>query len=292
LILIDPPRWPAHGTLFSHLVSDSSLDELHLFAAAAGVHPRAFDHDHYDVRQSTYRACVAAGAVEVSGAELVRRLVAGGLRVRTPDRAPKQHTVVPGLLEAWAETVPGQGALGRDLVRRWRQEHRHYHDVRHLADVLSGLERVGADAADRPVRLAAWFHDAVYDGADGDEERSAALAAELLDGVASAGEVDEVVRLVRLTRTHDPSRADRAGAALSDADLAVLAAPAARYDIYVRDVRVDYAHVGDSAWAVGRTRVLDDLLGRERLFATRYGVAHWESAARANLLRERRRWSA
>ncbi|MBN9613926.1 MAG: DUF4031 domain-containing protein, partial [Actinobacteria bacterium] len=27
-ILIDPPQWPAHGTLWSHLVSDADYEEL------------------------------------------------------------------------------------------------------------------------------------------------------------------------------------------------------------------------------------------------------------------------
>lgn len=86
MILIDPPRWPAHGTVFGHLVSDESLEELHTFARANGLDPRAFDLDHYDVPASRYDALVAAGAVAVGEKELVRRLVASGLRVRRPPR--------------------------------------------------------------------------------------------------------------------------------------------------------------------------------------------------------------
>ncbi len=33
-VLLDPARWPAHGTLWSHLVSDTSLAELHRLAQA------------------------------------------------------------------------------------------------------------------------------------------------------------------------------------------------------------------------------------------------------------------
>lgn len=85
-VLIDQPIWPAHGTLFAHLVSDSSLDELHEFAAANGVAARAFDVDHYDVPQRRYAGLVAAGAKPVTGRELVLRLIASGLRVRAKDR--------------------------------------------------------------------------------------------------------------------------------------------------------------------------------------------------------------
>jgi hypothetical protein len=81
-IWIDPPRWPAHGRLWSHLISDVSADELHAFAGEVGVPPRAFEGDHYDVPQERYDALVAAGALPVEGKELVRILRASGLRIQ------------------------------------------------------------------------------------------------------------------------------------------------------------------------------------------------------------------
>jgi len=85
-ILIDDPRWPAHGRLWAHLVTDSSLDELHAFAQRNGIPRRAFDVDHYDVPADAHARLVAAGAEHVDGHELVRRLIASGLRVRPRDR--------------------------------------------------------------------------------------------------------------------------------------------------------------------------------------------------------------
>jgi hypothetical protein len=85
-VLIDPPAWPAHGMLWSHLVSDTSLDELHAFAAANDIRRRAFDLDHYDVPDHRYDELVAAGAHPVSGKELVSRLIASGLRIPARDR--------------------------------------------------------------------------------------------------------------------------------------------------------------------------------------------------------------
>ena len=85
-ILIDDPRWPAHGRLWAHLVSDSDLDELHEFAAANGVPRRGFDLDHYDVPEEAHARLVAAGAEHVTGHELVRRLIASGLRVTARER--------------------------------------------------------------------------------------------------------------------------------------------------------------------------------------------------------------
>lgn len=81
-ILIDPPVWPAHGTVFSHLVSDASYDELHEFARRAGVPAKAFDLDHYDVPERMYDDLVALGAQPVRARDLVKRLIASGLRRR------------------------------------------------------------------------------------------------------------------------------------------------------------------------------------------------------------------
>ncbi len=79
MILIDPPNAAGHGRLWSHLASDTSYDELHVFAAHLGIPLRGFDRDHYDVPAEWYDAVVAAGAVPVTSRELVSRLVSAGL---------------------------------------------------------------------------------------------------------------------------------------------------------------------------------------------------------------------
>ncbi|HET8928908.1 MAG TPA: DUF4031 domain-containing protein [Microbacterium sp.] len=85
-ILLDDPRWPAHGRLWAHLISDSSLEELHAFAAANDIPRRGFDMDHYDVPAEAFDRLVAAGAQHVDGHTLVRRLIASGLRVTARER--------------------------------------------------------------------------------------------------------------------------------------------------------------------------------------------------------------
>ncbi|MDN3023398.1 DUF4031 domain-containing protein [Streptomyces sp. S.PB5] len=79
-VYIDPPNWPGHGRMWSHLVSDVSFEELQLFADALGVPRRAFERDHYDIPSHRYADVVAAGAVEVSSREVVRLLTESGLR--------------------------------------------------------------------------------------------------------------------------------------------------------------------------------------------------------------------
>lgn len=87
-VLVDPPLWPRHGRCWAHLVSDTSLAELHEFAERAGLPRRAFDLDHYDIPDARHADLVARGAVPVSAGELIRRLRASGLRVPARDRTP------------------------------------------------------------------------------------------------------------------------------------------------------------------------------------------------------------
>lgn len=89
-ILVDDPVWPAHGRLWAHLISDHSLEELHTFARANGISPRAFDRDHYDVPEELLPRLIAAGAQRVPGKQLVRRLIASGLRVPARDRTRRR----------------------------------------------------------------------------------------------------------------------------------------------------------------------------------------------------------
>lgn len=85
-IYIDRPTWPGHGRLWSHLISDSSYQELHDFAALVGIPRRAYERDHYDVIAERFDSCLAAGATLVSSREIVRLLQAGGLRQRKVSR--------------------------------------------------------------------------------------------------------------------------------------------------------------------------------------------------------------
>ncbi|MYT72191.1 MULTISPECIES: hypothetical protein [unclassified Streptomyces] len=178
-----------------------------------------------------------------------------------------------------------------NLLTRWAEPQRRYHTQTHLTAVLDHIDVLEGHAANPDtVRLAAWFHDAVYrpDRSE-NEERSAALAERALTeaGLPQA-RVEEVARLVRLTVTHDPAPGDTDGETLCDADLAVLAADPETYAAYTRAVREEYGFVPDKAFREGRAAILRQLLDLPALFRTPYGKKHWEAAARENLTTELR----
>lgn len=304
-ILIDPPAWPAHGTLWSHLISDHDQDELHAFAALLGVPRRGFDLDHYDVPASLHDRAIMLGALPVTAKDVVHRLRRSGLRVRGVEREamrPVQRRRY--LLAEWAslgETlrmgragrVPEQWlGLGEELLARWNETHRRYHDERHLEDVLLALNHlsVRGERIMIETQLAAWFHDAIYHGADGgaDELDSARLATASLHAVGlDSGLSGAVGRLIVETA---PGRSipdpPAALAHLLDADLSIFAASPTRYAEYASAVREEYAHVPQGDFATGRSRILDTYLAQPTIYRTGTALELWEHRARANLAQE------
>ena len=196
--------------------------------------------------------------------------------------------LVPVLVRLGADGDAAASVQG-DLLTRWSEPHRTYHDTRHLAEVLARVDLL-AHHAEHPdlVRCAAWWHDAVHDGRAGDDERaSAALATDQLRRLGLTGhDVGHVADLVLVTTRHDPGDpADPDAAVLCDADLGILAADRARYDAYATDVRREYGHVPDELFAAGRAAVLRRLVSSARLYRTPTATA-WEPTARANVSRE------
>ncbi|WP_432984596.1 HD domain-containing protein [Dactylosporangium sp. CA-233914] len=190
------------------------------------------------------------------------------------------------MLDAWQRIFPGEETVGRDLLARWSQPHRRYHTLDHLALMLGVIDE-HAGLADDPdaVRLAAWFHDAVYEvhGSD-NEEQSARLAGTTLAALGfSAPRTAEVARLVRLTAGHAVAPGDRNGALLADADLAILAAAKPDYDRYAAAVRAEYAQVPDEVFRPGRAAILRRLADLPELFRVVPARAEWSARARANL---------
>jgi predicted metal-dependent HD superfamily phosphohydrolase len=188
--------------------------------------------------------------------------------------------------EAWAG-LAGDSPTSRTewaaLVAAWSEPHRRYHDLAHLAAVLGLVGELGGAADPDAVRLAAWYHDAVYDPERSDnEEISAQRARAGLRGLVDDERAAEVERLVRLTAGHDPAPEDSNGAVLCDADLAVLAAPAESYAAYASAVRAEYGHLSDEEFTTGRIAVLEHLLALPALYRTPAARA-WTEPARANM---------
>jgi predicted metal-dependent HD superfamily phosphohydrolase len=198
---------------------------------------------------------------------------------------------VQDLVLAWRALVDRHSTsadvddVGRALLERWSQPNRRYHDIRHLRDVLGYIDVLAEHAADADaVRLAAWYHDSVFEGRPDDEELSARKAEADLTALGMAAElVAEVARLIRMTAGHNPVAGDRDGEVLADADLASLAAPPEQYRRNSADIQAEFAHVAAASLRTARVRVVESLLAKAELFRTPQARRRWEAMARENL---------
>lgn len=174
-----------------------------------------------------------------------------------------------------------------ELVQRYSEPTRHYHNFAHIAKVVPTAVSLMASMKLCPLIHAAFLHDVIYNTrANDNEERSAEFAGELLAGLSVNRDIrEEVARLILLTKTHETSRNDPPGCALLDADLAILAAPPAEYDAYAAAIRREYDWVPEAQFRRGRRGVLERFLARPTIYRTEQ-MRPQEPLARANLARE------
>jgi Protein of unknown function (DUF4031) len=70
-------------TVWCHMATDGTFEELHEFAARLGIPPARFQGDHYDLPPWLRASAVALGAEEVPTRELLARMAgARGDRAR------------------------------------------------------------------------------------------------------------------------------------------------------------------------------------------------------------------
>jgi predicted metal-dependent HD superfamily phosphohydrolase len=191
--------------------------------------------------------------------------------------------------QCWIDrsSQPQIDLIFRLLTNAYSKPDRHYHNLQHIDRVLTTIDRFTLQDP-IAVKLAAWFHDFVYDPQASDNElQSAKLASELLTELnLPLATIDRVQQLILATHGHQTDPADIDRSILLDADLAILGTPPDQYQIYTRSIRQEYSWVGDAAYKTGRIRVLESFLHRDRLFCTDLLFNELESQARLNMSRE------
>lgn len=193
-----------------------------------------------------------------------------------------------GLLEAHRIDPDQHFSILDDLLTRYTEPHRAYHNLSHLANMFGALSSISEDqkvGRDGALDFAIWFHDAVYDPTRADNEaQSAGLAQESLERLgAEPALIQRVTQIILATQNHQANDPDTA--LFLDADLAILGAEPKTYRAYARAIRQEYAWVPEALFRERRAQVLQKFLSRERIYQTE-AFAHLEPTARKNLRRE------
>jgi predicted metal-dependent HD superfamily phosphohydrolase len=168
------------------------------------------------------------------------------------------------------------------MMRAWDEPQRRYHNADHLLDVLTVLDQyVGKPS--RELRIAAWFHDYVYEpGATDNEARSAAAALDFCQQNHIDATTTQAIEALIHSTIHGGSHAPTL---LSEADLVVLARPWEQYQAYVVQVREEYSMFEDSRFRAGRLAFLNQMLAQPAIFTWKEFLA-CEGQAQHNLRRE------
>ena len=186
----------------------------------------------------------------------------------------------------WLSLGPIFIPVGDRLLDKYSEPGRHYHDARHVLACLKSLDSYpGKIGNANAIELAIWFHDSIYDPKASDNEaRSAEHFRKEFQPFASG--IEKVETLILATRHTDSSPESADAALITDIDLGILGAPAARYRMYAEDIRREYQHVEEETYRAGRSQVLKSFLARKTIYNTRHFRKLLETQARENILTE------
>lgn len=189
-----------------------------------------------------------------------------------------------GLLQRW-RALAGEGAdaLGEALIRAWNEPQRVYHGLGHLVWLLEEAQRRAALIHDRDfVGYAIWFHDAVYQPGEPDNEKFSADWARISLAHKPAL-AERVGQVIEMTKNHAEGAAEGDAALFLDMDIAILGAPWEAYCAYAAGIRAEYPHIVDPAFAGGRGAFLAKQLGCTRTFRTDVYENELGEVAHANM---------
>lgn len=195
--------------------------------------------------------------------------------------------------ETLLQSFSVESALGQevffDLVNAYSTIERSYHNLRHIHQVLETIESLRSLSIDFPaIQLAAWFHDVIYNStAQDNEEKSAEYAESILILLKiQQSTIARVKNLILITRTHQAPFNDIDSHILLDADLAILGSSELNYQAYSRAIRQEYCWLPDAEYVLGRKRILQNFLQRDRIYLTHQMFTTLEEKARRNLQAE------
>lgn len=182
-----------------------------------------------------------------------------------------------------------------NLTAHYCEDGRAYHNLDHIRFMLAVANEYRHLTRDwTAVRLAIWYHDAVYQpGAADNEALSAQLAGQdcALFGLPPVF-IKKVEALIMATAWQARIEPDSDQPFIVDADLAILGSEPERYAAYASGVRQEFSHVSEAEYRGGRAAVLKEFLQRKRLYFLDVFHNRFEGQARYNLGQELQRLMA
>jgi predicted metal-dependent HD superfamily phosphohydrolase len=173
--------------------------------------------------------------------------------------------------------------LWYNLQRKYTQKDRHYHNLEHIENMLSELNRIGLN--NDILNLAIWYHDSIYEPDNKqNEEDSAQYFIQEIGHKLTKEITDQITHLILATKLNKLRSGYLNEAIIVDIDLHTLGTPSSRYKKYQECIRKEYASIPFKKYTAGRIQILEKFLSHQ-ILKTRF-FEHLEPQARNNIKEE------
>lgn len=192
------------------------------------------------------------------------------------------------LLKKYGVDSNSSKELWNEIKINYSKSNRHYHNLKHLEDLLEQLMSVKGRIENWNVILfTLYYHDIIYKSTKRDnEERSAELAKNrMLEIGVNEKDIKLCFEQIIATKTHNyHSNSDTNY--FTDADLSILGREPTHYKSYCEHIRKEYSVYPNFMYKKGRKKVINHFLSMNRIFKTEEFHQRFEQQAILNLKQE------
>ena len=173
-----------------------------------------------------------------------------------------------------------------ELAQFYQESHRAYHNLVHIWNFLNLFDEYQNEIKEAALfELAIWYHDAIYNTKNKDNEyQSAQLFQKRFTPYLTAEQLTYIDLLIMSTAGHYPRAAERDVYWFLDFDLAILATSYSVYKEYSEAIWQEYkmSYI-KMFYKIGRKKVLKSFLSREKLYFSDTFYQEYEEKARQNI---------
>jgi len=173
----------------------------------------------------------------------------------------------------------------KQLHKHYSKRSRAYHNWSHIMRCLIEFNNI-KKCLNHPdeVEMALWFHDAIYDPGQGDnEEKSANWALIFSKKIGKSDIFAERVRALILATKHDTFPEETDAKYIIDIDLSIFGQPEEVFLQYEEAIRKEYGALEDYYFNQRRVKLLQDFLKRDFIYLTGLYREIYEKIAIKNL---------
>jgi len=187
------------------------------------------------------------------------------------------------LIRKYSENEDYNLECWNEIENNYSSKSRHYHNLEHLENMLSELNKIKLEVKNLDCLLfAIYYHDIIYKSTKSNNEHQSALIFNNRIAKTSFDKLSECMSQIKATKEHKISD-DNDTNILLDIDLSVLGKKPEEYKKYSESIRKEYHIYPDFMYRRGRKKVLKSILELDFIYKTAFFKQEYEIQAKENL---------